>query len=354
MVTEAFAALGAEIGTLCLLSDDERTLEMVAVRSVAEDTRAQWAAFPVEANLPASEALRTGRMVMSRSKAERDARWPDLAGLPPHEDHALVALPLHVGRIRLGALALTFSGTDPVSSTDERWLMALADVSAQALHRARAVERTEQVNGALVEANEKLAFLAAASTELSRSLEPEKTLGALARLAVPRLADWCVVHLKDEDGSARPVAVAHVDPAKVTMAEAVEARWPAPPDAPGGVPNVLRTGVSEVYPDITDAMLEQGAQDPEHLRFLRGVGMSSVLIAPLVARERVLGAITLIAAESSNHYTAADLPMIEDLAHRAALAIDNAMLFAQLAIAQVPAPSAPVVAPRSASGPDRP
>src|SRR5439155_16612263 len=162
--------------------------------------------------------------------------------------------------------------------------------------------------------------------ELASSLDYSTTLARVARLAVPTLADWCAVEVLD-GGRLHTLAVAHVDPAKVVLAEKMQRRYPSDPDAATGSANVVRTKVSELYPQITDEMLRAGARDAEHLRVARELGLRSALIVPLLARDRVLGALTFVTAESGRHYDSTDLAFAEDLARRAAVAIDNANLY---------------------------
>jgi len=172
-------------------------------------------------------------------------------------------------------------------------------------------------------------FLADATAVLAESLDHETTVGRVARLAVPRLADWCGVDLVVE-GQRMPkrLAVAHVDEAKVALAHEIYAKYPPRPDAPTGLPNVLRTGRSELYPDIPDEILVASCVDEEHLRIARELALRSAMIVPLVARGRVLGAMSFVYAESGRRYTAADLAVAEELARRCAIAIENARLFA--------------------------
>jgi PAS domain S-box-containing protein len=170
-------------------------------------------------------------------------------------------------------------------------------------------------------------FLAEASTTLASSLEYETTLAAVARLAVPHFADWCGVDMAGEDGTLNRLAVAHVDPEKVSWAREIHRRYPPSPSEPQGIYNVLRTGKSEFYPDIPDEMLVLGARDEEHLQIMRQIGFRSAMIVPLKARGKVLGVLTFVNSESGKHHTPDDLALAEDLANRAAMAIDNAQLF---------------------------
>jgi PAS domain S-box-containing protein len=176
-------------------------------------------------------------------------------------------------------------------------------------------------------AEEAQEFLAGASSVLASSLDYETTLASVAQLTVPRLADWCGVEIVEEDGRSRQLAVAHADPEKVKFALELSRRYPADPGSPVGVPNVLRTGKAEFYPEITDETLVAATRDAEHLKLIGELGMKSAMIVPLVARGRTHGAITLVTAESEHRYDKADLALAEDLARRAAFAVDNARLY---------------------------
>jgi PAS domain S-box-containing protein len=170
-------------------------------------------------------------------------------------------------------------------------------------------------------------FLAEASTALASSLDYETTLATVARLAVPHFADWCSVDMVNEDGTISRLAVAHVEPEKVAWAHELQERYPPDPTEPRGVHNVLRTGESEFYPDIPDEMLVQSARDAEHLKVMREIGFHSAMLVPLKARGKILGVITFVNTESASHHTTEDLALAEDLANRAALAVDNAYLY---------------------------
>lgn len=176
------------------------------------------------------------------------------------------------------------------------------------------------------QANQRLSFLAAASNVLAGSLDYEATLAAVAQLAVPRIADWVAVHITGEDRSLRRLALAHADPAKVELAKQLELRYPTRPDSPHGIPNVIRTGKSELHTQVTDQLLQQAARDAEHLLILREMNLQSVMIVPLQVRGRTLGGMTFISTDPNRLYSTEDLDLVQDLAGRAAVAIDNARL----------------------------
>jgi PAS domain S-box-containing protein len=169
-------------------------------------------------------------------------------------------------------------------------------------------------------------FLARAGSALASSLDYRATFAAVARLAVPQLADWCSVTLR-EPGARAPqeVAVAHVDPEKARLARELGTRYPLDPDASIGVPKVIRSGKSELYTEPPWSMIEATAQDADHLRILRELRFESAMVVPLLGRERTLGAISFIFSESGRRYGEEDLAFAEEFARRAAMAIENAL-----------------------------
>ncbi|MBD2450981.1 PAS domain S-box protein [Nostoc sp. FACHB-152] len=188
----------------------------------------------------------------------------------------------------------------------------------------------EQVARTLAEtAQQQAAFLAEVSAVLGSSLDYEQTLRSVANLAVPYFADWCSVDLLNDDRTISRVAIAHCDPQKVQFGWELARRYPRHLNDGYGMSLVMQTGKSEIAPVITDEQLSAAVQDPEYLQILRGLGLSSCIIAPLIARGRVLGTISFVFTESHRHYSKVDLALAEDLARRAAIAIDNARLYQQ-------------------------
>jgi GAF domain-containing protein/anti-sigma regulatory factor (Ser/Thr protein kinase) len=318
VVGHASSALGSPLASMSLLVDDD-TLRVIRLHGASEATRQRWETFPVSANLPGSEAVRTNSVVVVRSVEELERRFPLLAGQSP-SDRTLVCIPLSVGSRRLGVISLSFPvQTDVDDPAHLQFLTTLAEACSQALERAQALLDART-------AGDKLSFLADASAVLARSLDYRTTLSNLARLVVPRLADWCVVQVLDE-GVLRTVAVTHTDPAKVEFAREMSERYPVDLDAPTGVSHVLRTGLPELYPEITDEMVVASARDEDHLRIIRELGLRSYLIVPLTAAGTTFGTISLVSAESGKHFGPDDLAFVEDLARRAAVAVANAEEF---------------------------
>ncbi|MBG1270290.1 AAA family ATPase [Nostoc sp. WHI] len=193
----------------------------------------------------------------------------------------------------------------------------------------------EQTARQEAEANQQRAtFLAQVSATLASSLDYESTLTSVANLVVPYFADWCSVDLLQDNQSINRVAVAHRDPEKVKLGWELDQRYPSKLDADEAVPKVLRTGIAEMVAEISDAALAAGIADPEHLRIVRELGLKSCIILPLMAREKIFGAISFVTAESEHRYSTTDLSLAEDVAHRAAIAIDNARLYQEAQQAQ--------------------
>jgi PAS domain S-box-containing protein len=210
---------------------------------------------------------------------------------------------------------------------EERWSIVRSSPVADAAGNVLYAVNVWQDATAQKRAEAAQRFLAEAGEALATSLDVEATLANIARLAVPRLADWCVVHLVREDGSVSQLAVAHADPERVAWARRLQEQYPVDPNTDQGVVRVARTGLPEIFPQVTDEMLVAAARDPEHLAILRLVGFTSVMFVPMIARERSVGVITFVAAESRYRYDQRDLDLKQELARRAALAIDNARLY---------------------------
>lgn len=240
--------------------------------------------FPVE-HLPASVALKDGlsasAVMRYRFRDTGHERWSSVKATPVFDEE---------GRVRFA-------------------ISIFQDITER--------RRAEQVQK----------FLAEAGGRIASSLDYETTLASVARMAVPVLADWCTVDVLEEDGTLKRLAVTHVDPKKIEWAYELQERYPPDMNAARGVPQVLRTGKSELYPLITDEMLAAGARDEEHLQIMRGIGFTSAIIAPLVAQGRTVGVITFISAESGRRYGQEELALAENLAHRAGIAVDNARLY---------------------------
>lgn len=210
-------------------------------------------------------------------------------------------------------------------SGDEYW----ARVHAQAVYDVRGQLQLEVTVFSditdLKRAELEQRLLAEAGRLLSAPLGHDARLIAIARLMVPRLADWCAIHVVMPDQTIRLVSVAHADPAR--MAEAERQAGPLTMNSQRTVAQVMRTGQSLLIPQINEALLAANADTPEALDRLRAAQLRSAMIVPLLARDRTLGTITLVWAETARYYTPHDLALAEEMARLAAVAAHNAQLF---------------------------
>jgi PAS domain S-box-containing protein len=272
-------------------------------------------------------AFRTGRpqraagdALAALRRSTDDTLWPALPGVPTA---ALLSVPLRADGRVIGTLSVSRPRDDrPYSLHDERFLQDLADRAGLAIERARIFEAERRIL-------QRAAFLSEASAILAADLDYEARLAALSRLVVPALADWCVVDLLDDDGVLRRLAAVHADPACQPIADELLRRYPSLAfDTGHTITRVLSTGIPWIDSSVDEARFVAEARDPEHLELLRRLGLISEMVVPLVARGRALGAITLAFSSSGRRHTPDDLALAQDLAGRAALALDNARLHA--------------------------
>ena len=317
LLREFSDALGAEAGAVGLVVDEE--IELAASHGHSASGLAGWERFPVTADVPMAQAIRSGDAVWTITSESLVERFP-LLGERPVRFASLAVLPLTAGGTALGALSLSFKDPREFDPEERAFLAAATQQAAYALERAGRFEAEQLIA-------ERQSFLAEAGELLAQSLDPDATLQQLASLAVRHIADWCAVDVIEENGSLRSVAVAHVDEAQVQLARELRERYPVDPRSDTGVPNVIRTGTAELYTEIPDELLVASAKDQEHERLLRELGLKSGMVVPLRARGRVSGAISFVASDPERRYGEDDLAFAEDLARRAALAVDNARLF---------------------------
>ena len=173
-------------------------------------------------------------------------------------------------------------------------------------------------------------FLANASATLAALVDEASTLQQVARLAVPHFADWCVVDMAGEDGEPQRLAVAHVDPAKVALAHDIHRRYPPNREASTGVSAILHSGKPELVPEVNDEMLVASVCDEDHLQITRKLGLRSYIGVPLPGRDGTLGVISFVASDSGPHHGPDDLRLAQDLANRAAVAVENARLYEKM------------------------
>lgn len=329
LVSLLFERAQRTLGTVAgaLLDLDGETLRVAGSFGYPPEVVQTWGEVPLSAPLPAPEAVRTGEPVVIGTRAEYEQRFPSATGIVSDEG-AVLAIPLTEDGSPVGALGLRFPTARRFSADDIEILVAAAQQFTLARRRLALLDGERSARADAERANDRLTFLASASREIATSLDYERTLSAVARMAVPGLADWCAVDLLDDEGELRQLAVAHVDPAKVSMAQELRRRYPPDPDAPYGLAAAIRSGRSELIEEIPRELLEEAVADKPELRsLLDELQLRSSMVVPMVLQGEAIGAISFVMAESARRYTTLDLQLAEELAARAAIAIGNARLY---------------------------
>ena len=240
---------------------------------------------------------------------------------------SLLAVPLAMGEQGNGTLVFYYRKPHTFTEAEVQTAQALGNLAAVAITTATLHDELRRNHEDADRARLRAEFLAHISAVLGQALDYEGTLRRVARLAVPELADWCAVDVVDARGRIRRLAVEHVDPSKVEQARSFSERFPADRDAPRGVYEVIRSGQPWMLSEITDDLVVANARGPEHLAAIRELGIVALMVVPLIARGRILGALTFASTDPGRRYAQADLQFVQDVAFRAALAMDNALAY---------------------------
>ena len=317
VLDQGVGALGADAGGVAVVEHGH--LHVMGVVGYEPEVVARYEGLQLAAVSPLTDVARSGRVLRTSSAAELEERYPHL----PHStmSQSFAGIPLEVeGRV-LGVMGL--SSTRPGAFPDEEleFLVALARHCAQALERGR-LFAAERSNG------ERLAFLAMASQRLAESLDYQRTLDAVAALALPELADWCSVHLLDDGGDPALVGVHHVDDELRGLLEELFDRYPPDPHRGSGIGQALGEQRTVHHRRFTEEALRAIARDEWHLGALRRLMLGSALLVPLLVGGRVLGVLTVV-RQRVDAYSDDDIRLVEDLAVRMATAVDNAVRYRQ-------------------------
>jgi signal transduction histidine kinase len=250
-----------------------------------------------------------------------------LRGYAAEGIRALVALPMRIQGRNVGTITFYFREKRELQPADLQLAELLANLAASGISSAELYEEQVRLREQAEAQRRRASFLAQASAALGASLDFNVTLQRVAELAVPEVADWCAAYVTNEQGIVERTAVAHRDPAKIALAMEFHTKYPPSLSSGSAIANVIETGEPQFFPDVTPEMLRQRALDPERLRLVTVLNMRSVLVVPMAARDRVLGALVFVMAESGRVLSPADMELAEALAARAAAAIDNSRLF---------------------------
>ena len=324
-VLEVVVAFGVSVadaraGAIVLLDASGERLELAASQGLSDELTRAWQSLGIHDDLPLAHAVQRREPLFLGTRAQQDELFPAAAaGSAPA---ALVCLPLIVEQRTLGGLALAFDQEQNFDEDRCQFKLAVARQAAYSLERARLLETEQRLRT-------RASLLAAAGELLASSLDYRQTLTQVAQLTVPDLADWCAIDMLSEDGTRiERLAVAHVDPAMVRYAQEIADRYPPAIDAPHGAARAIRTQEPQFVPEVTDELLvEQSEGDAERLALLRQLDLRSAILVPLLAHGRALGTLSLIRSSNARRYTEDDLDLAVDLARRAAMAVEIALLF---------------------------
>jgi PAS domain S-box-containing protein len=321
VLVEGVRAAEARGGLIATLSDDGEWLEVVASRGYDDRYIEPFRRFPLAGDFPLSEAVRTGKGVFLRSEQERDERYPELVGRS-QPGHALVCLPLIGEHGPMGGLVLSFSSDQEFAPARQALKLALARQVALALERAHLAVAEQALR-------ERLSFLGEATALLTSSLELERTLERLTELAVPLLADWCAIAmLVEETGEIEQLVVAHQDPERKRWAVEIQKRTRTImiDDEFDLTAQVIRTAEPVFLREVPQELLDDAVRrDPNAAAALEEISIHSAIAVPLRAGERAFGALTLVA--ETRELDDSDFELAQELAARAAIAVENARLY---------------------------
>jgi PAS domain S-box-containing protein len=306
----------ADAASLCTVVDEE--VHVVAATGYPAEIVAGWSRFPIDADTPFAEAVRTGELIVAGSRQELLDRWPSTAPSVGPNRQSLVAIPLLAAGEVTGTIGLSFDRQLESDPGVEAFLVALGRQCAEAFLRA-------QLHESEAAATTRLAFLAEASDALASSLDWTETLRRVAELAVPRLADFAAVFVVEGDHIAA-LEMADHDPVREAAIRQIATRWPGSLDQRIGLGAIARTGRSLLANDISIEQIRGFARDQEHAAALVGAGFSSILAVPMRAHERIIGLIALASA-APRRLNDDDLALATELATRAGQAVLNAELF---------------------------
>ncbi|MFL6136475.1 MAG: GAF domain-containing protein [Frankiaceae bacterium] len=315
------AALVGEIGAdrcvLAVLDDQRDALTLVRASGVDADHLERFATIPLDHHLPAADAVLRGTPIVIRSLAERDRRYPLLAGVPPQHDHTLLVLPLLVEDDPIGSISLSFHDGREVEDDDLGFLLALAGQCAQAIERSRLREGQRR-------SRRQLSLLAETGRLFATSLDLDAPLEQVCRLLAPAMVDAVTARVIDADGQLRVAAYALADSDVEAPLRRLWKRGGAAYER--RLRAVIESGepVIEPVPDL--ASLPDDI-DPVIRTDLETLDLRSSVLLPLRARGRAVGLISTATRSGRPPLAEADLPFLTELAARVALAVDNGRLF---------------------------
>jgi len=328
VIEQGCATTGASSAWIAMLDESAETLDLLLEAGYAPDLRESMRKVRLDADLPLSEAVRTGSSSFFTSRDELIDRFPGLAELSDGLGRGgLAVLPLAAEGRRFGAILFGFPGNKLFDSDERSFLRALTQQCSLALERTNLYARERRARAEAEAARARLTFLLEATTVLSSSLDFPETLEELGRVAVSGLADICLIDVLSEEGTISRVAAVHADPSKQELTLRLREKFAPDPSGSHPAVTVMRTGRSQFSPEMTQEFLRATTLNDEHFSLTQELGFQSYMCVPLTAHGRILGTVTLVSTRPERRYGEQDLALAEEFAGRAALAVDNARLY---------------------------
>ncbi|MFN8499865.1 MAG: GAF domain-containing protein [Anaerolineae bacterium] len=326
IIQEGQVALDAGASLLALLSEDGQTLDLVRAMGYGADLIQSWQRIPIDTPVPLADAVRWQEILTVSSPEEAAHLYPHLVS-SQSGFQSWASAPLIAGGKVFGAVEFSFDRRHVFDQDEITYIATLAEQSAQALERARLYESERRARARAEEATRRVDFLAGISAILSGSLDYDTWLSNLARSVLPYLADGCIVSLPGPNGTVITAAVAHVDPVKEAKSRALQREQPVENDASRAMGEILLQGKTVLIERLDTSFLEGMFDNPADLKAALELTPKSVMYVPLVTHDGVTGMITFYTTERERYYCQDDVILAEEVARRAAIALDNARLF---------------------------
>jgi signal transduction histidine kinase len=331
-VTElGLAATTARTIALWLQSPDGSSIVLARKLGPQGPAKEEGVRIPIDApcRVPVMDAVREGVPVWIESRSQLDERYPILPEqFPRHGKEAFACVPLLVQGRRIGALTYGFEGTHPFLEDERAFLQVITWYSAQALERANIYAAEKGAKERAEGSQRRSELVSDIAVLLASSFDDSNILSEVARAAVPRFADWCVLELADHRLRGTPPVATHSDPAKAALVMEMRLRLREMRGFSQGIAAVMSSGISQHHPALTPEMIAASVGgDSPLVKLSQEVGVTSVVVVPISARGQVLGAILLGRGAPPRSFDEQDLAVAEDLGRRIGLAVDNARLY---------------------------
>lgn len=330
-IRQGVLALDATAGMVAVYDQESDMLELIAALGIAEELVTVFGRFPSTVSYPLADAVRTGEMVLIQGEKAWQERYPAIAARigPIADIQSWAAIPLAIGSRIIGVVGFGFGEARNFEPHDRFFLSSLAEQCALALDRATIFDSEQRSRADVEAAHARLALIAETSEILAASMDYRVTLTNAARLMVASMADWCIVDLIEPENRIVRVAFVHADEGKRDIIQRLVELWPPNWELHSPVVRVLISGEPLLAPVVEEQSLRAWYGDPDHAQTIVELGVGSMIVAPLRVRERTLGAITLARGPERTRYAQEDLALALDLAHHAALAVDNSRLYTE-------------------------